>query len=123
MRTGRRQSSCNPVHRLQVWTGASSLLQCLYGTGDTGQSLLHRRAWACDVHAREAFAARTKDATLVQTYFCFLAQEVRELMDVHAESTEVEPHQIRPLNGHDLDLWHVVLHTVSYTHLTLPTIY
>ena len=31
-------------------------------------------------------------------------------MDVHAESTEVEPHQIRPLNGHDLDLWHVVLH-------------
>src|SRR5450756_2588535 len=30
-------------------------------------------------------------------------------MDVHAECAEVEPHQIRPLNGHDLDLWHVVL--------------
>src|SRR5450830_293226 len=103
MQTGRRQSSCSPVHRLQARTGASTLLQCPYGIGDTGQSLLHRRAWACDVHAREAFAAGTKDVTLVQTYFCLLAQEVRELMDVHPDRAEVQPHQIRSLNRHDLD--------------------
>ena len=111
LRCGSADDDCRAVEFIVFGSrmNASTLLQCLQGGSDAGQTFLHSRARACDVHAREALAAGTKDVSFVQTDSGLLAQEARELMDVHAERAEVQPHQVRSLDGHDLDLWHVVL--------------